>query len=54
MGDRRSEASLADARNLLVAPLDQRLGFDFFGAVVDDLPADIAGKTLYVDDLSFY
>jgi hypothetical protein len=48
MGDRRSLASLSDARNLLVASLDQRLGFDFFGAVVDDLPADVAGKTLYL------
>jgi hypothetical protein len=48
MGDRRSEASLADARNLLVASPDQRLGFDFFGGVVDDLPADVAGKTLYL------
>ena len=48
MGDRRNEASLADARNLLVASPDQRLELDFFGAVVDDLPADLAGKTLYL------
>jgi hypothetical protein len=48
MGDRRIHASLSDARNLLVASLDQHLGFDFFGAVVDDLPADITGRTLYL------
>jgi hypothetical protein len=48
MGDRRSEATLLDARNVLVASLDQRLGFDFFGAVVDDVPLDVAGKTLYL------
>ena len=48
MGDRRSEATLSDACNLLVASLDQRLGFDFFGAVVDDLPAAVSGKTLYL------
>lgn len=48
MGDRRSEATLSDARNVLVASLDQPLGFDFFGAVVDDLPPDVSGKTLYL------
>lgn len=48
MGDRRSEATLSDACNLLVASLDQRLGFDFFGAVVDDLRAAVSGKTLYL------
>src|SRR6188768_3204347 len=48
MGDSRSLATLVDARNVLVASPDQRLAFDFFGAVVDDLPADVAGKTLYL------
>ncbi len=48
MGDTRSEATLVDARNLLVASVDQRLGFDFFGAVVNELPTDVAGKTLYL------
>jgi hypothetical protein len=48
MGDREMEATLVDDRNLLVASSRQRLGFDFFGAVVDDLPADLAGKTLYL------
>jgi len=48
MGDTRSEATLVDAGNLLVASLDQRLGFDFFGAVVDELPADVSRKTLYL------
>lgn len=48
MGDRRSEATLSDARNLLVASPDQRPELDFFGAFVDELPADVAGKTLYL------
>jgi hypothetical protein len=48
MGETPSEATLVDARNLLVASPDQRLGFDFFGAVVGDLPADVTGKTLYL------
>jgi hypothetical protein len=48
MGDPRSEATLVDVRNLLVAPPDLRLGFDFFGAVVDELPAELSGKTLYL------
>lgn len=48
MGDREREATLVDDRNLLVAASCERLGFDFFGAMVDDLPADLAGKTLYL------
>ncbi|HVJ18720.1 MAG TPA: hypothetical protein VM686_25035 [Polyangiaceae bacterium] len=48
MGDTRSEATLVDERNLLVASPDQRLGFDFFGAVSHELPADVSGKTLYL------
>ena len=48
MGETRSEATLVDARNVLVAPSEKRVGFDFFGEVLDDLPADLAGKTLYL------
>lgn len=48
MGDRQLEATLADDSNVLVASSGPRLDFDFFGAVVDDLPAELAGKTLYV------
>lgn len=43
-----SEATLVDARNILVAPRGQRLGFDFFGLVLDELPEDVSGKTLYL------
>lgn len=43
-----SEATLDDARHLLVASPDQSLGFDFFGQVVSDLPADLAGKVVYL------
>lgn len=48
MGDTRIEATLVDAGNLLVASPDLRLGFDFFGSVVTDLPADVSGKTVYL------
>lgn len=48
MGDGRRGATLSDANNLLVAARDQPLGFDFFGTVVNDLPADVSGKTLYL------
>ncbi len=48
MGDHHAEATLASERNVLVASSDQRLGFDFFGAVVDDLPEDVVGKTIYL------
>ncbi|MFZ5894865.1 MAG: hypothetical protein ACOY0T_27640 [Myxococcota bacterium] len=48
MGDIRSEATLVDARNLLVASPDQRLGFDFFGTLSGEPPADVSGKTLYL------
>ncbi len=44
----RVEATLVDASNLLVAPPHQRLGFDFFGSVVADLPPDLSGKTVYL------
>src|SRR5687767_7166208 len=43
-----SEATLVDAGNVLVASPDLRLGFDFFGAVVADVPADVTGKTVYL------
>ena len=48
MGSTRSEATLVDAQLLLVASPDQPLSFDFFGTVVEDVPADVAGKTLYL------
>lgn len=48
MGDSQSEAILVDERNLLVTSSDERLGFEFFGAVVSDVPADVSGKTLYL------
>ncbi|MCU0656238.1 MAG: hypothetical protein MUF64_13595 [Polyangiaceae bacterium] len=40
------EASLVDDRHLLVA--DRPLDFDFFGAVVPTLPADVEGKIVYL------
>jgi len=43
-----SEATLVDTSNLLVASPEQPLGFDFFGSVVRDLPADVSGKTVYL------
>ena len=43
-----SEATLVDANNLLVASPDQRLGFDFFGSMVTDVPANVSGKTVYL------
>jgi hypothetical protein len=43
-----SEAKLDDTHHVLVADPDRRLGFDFFGAVVNELPADLAGKTVYL------
>jgi hypothetical protein len=43
-----SEAALVDAGNLLVASPDLRLGFDFFGSVVTDVPANVSGKTVYL------
>src|SRR5687767_12046284 len=48
MGPGKAEATLVDERNLLVASSDHPLGCDFFGAVVDELPADVSGKTLYL------
>jgi hypothetical protein len=42
------EATLVDASNVLVATPEQRLGFEFFGAVVADVPANVAGKTVYL------
>ncbi|HET9930043.1 MAG TPA: hypothetical protein VFQ35_05135 [Polyangiaceae bacterium] len=48
MGETRSEATLFDAGNLLVAAAGERLGFDFFGEVLDQLPTDVSGKTLYL------
>jgi hypothetical protein len=48
MGPGHAEATLVDGRNLLVASSDHPLGVDFFGAVVDELPADVSGKTLYL------
>ncbi|NOU32477.1 MAG: hypothetical protein HOO96_31615 [Polyangiaceae bacterium] len=48
MAPTRNEATLDDARNLLVAAPEQRLGFDFFGSVVTELPDDVAGKSLYL------
>ena len=44
----RLEATLDEASNLLVALPEQRLGFDFFGSVVTELPADMSGKTVYL------
>ena len=46
--DVMSEATLVHASNLLVASPDQRLGLDFFGSVVTDVPADVSGKTVYL------
>jgi hypothetical protein len=48
MAGTRIEATLVEASNLLVASPDQHLGFDFFGAVVSKLPADVFGKSLYL------
>lgn len=48
MGHTRTVAALVDTRNLLVAAGDWQLGFDFFGAVSEELPADLSGKTLYL------
>jgi hypothetical protein len=48
MGDTRIEATLVDANHLLVASPDLRLGFEFFGAQVTELPADVSGKTVYL------
>jgi hypothetical protein len=42
------EATLVEASNLLVAAPDLALGFDFFGSVVPELPADLSGKTIYL------
>jgi hypothetical protein len=49
MGEPRIEATLVDANDILVAPSDQRLDFDFFGSVVtlDEL-ADVSHKTVYL------
>jgi hypothetical protein len=48
MGEARIEATLVDANHVLVADPDLRLGFDFFGAVVAEIPADVSGKTVYL------
>jgi len=48
MGGTRIEAALDDAKNVLVGSPDQRLGFDFFGSVVSDLPANLSGTTVYL------
>jgi len=48
MAEPRIEATLDDASNLLVAAPDLRLGFDFFGSVVSELPANVAGKSVYL------
>ena len=42
------EATLVDAHHLLVAAPDLHLGFEFFGSVVSELPADLAGTTVYL------
>ena len=41
-------AALDETSNLLIASPDQHLGFDFFGSVVSELPADLSGKSLYL------
>src|ERR1043166_8383362 len=49
MRDPRVEATLVNTNNVLVAPSEQPLGFDFFGSVVtlDEL-ADVSQKTVYL------
>ena len=48
MGDSATEATLTEERNVLVGPTKLGPDLDFFGAAVDDVPADVSGKTLYL------
>jgi hypothetical protein len=43
-----TEATLVDTGNVLVAAADQHIGFDFFGSVAREVPADLSGKSLYL------